>query len=181
MPIPPGFIPHVYDTTLPVPRPRPAVWAWLNNPDTFVKGQLWPYRVEFLPNSGDPDDQGNATSGFAKGVLNIHHGPFLHLPGRIGEVDPGTDGQGHHRDLIYTYGAYAIAWTAVRPTRLAFWLTDPDDPSKTHTACNLRVRVEAHCKPRIAAFWNASQNLFWKRFFKWTARAIPQHPNAHTE
>ena len=168
-PCPRKFTPHAFGTALTVARSRPAVWAWLNNPDTFVKGQVWPFRVEFVDGSGEPDGDGRPASGIAPGVLNVHHGPLLHLPGRIGAVDAGEDGLGHHRELLYLYGGYAIAWTLVRPTRLAFWLADDDENDE---ACVLTVRVESYCKPWIAGFWNAAQSLFWRRFFKWTARAI---------
>jgi hypothetical protein len=45
-------------------------WNWLNNPDTFIKGQLFPYKVEFI------SDDNSLPAEFRKGVFNNHHGPL---------------------------------------------------------------------------------------------------------
>jgi hypothetical protein len=71
---PEGLVDHAFEKTFFVGRPIGRVWAWLNDPATFVDGQVWPYRVEFVD------------GGFEPGVLNVHHGPFLNAAGVIGEV-----------------------------------------------------------------------------------------------
>ena len=45
---PSGFVPHVYRRSFAVPFEIRRVWEWLNDPATFVEGQIWPFRVEFV-------------------------------------------------------------------------------------------------------------------------------------
>ena len=45
---PDGFVPRVYRKTFSVPHEIERVWGWLNDPATFVEGQVWPFRVEFV-------------------------------------------------------------------------------------------------------------------------------------
>lgn len=45
---PPGFKAHVHEHVVEVNHPWTVAWDWLHDPDTFIKGQPWPYRVEFL-------------------------------------------------------------------------------------------------------------------------------------
>jgi hypothetical protein len=68
---PEGFVEHAFQKTFFVGHPVGRVWAWLNDPATFVEGQVWPFRVEFVD------------GGFEPGVLNVHHGPFLNVAGAI--------------------------------------------------------------------------------------------------
>lgn len=106
MPIgaPEGFVEHAYQKTFLMGHPVGRVWAWLNDPATFVDGQVRPYRVEFVD------------GGFEPGVLNVHHGPFLNAAGAIGEVR-GPGERPAYRDLKYFYGSYALSLRLARPTR----------------------------------------------------------------
>ena len=67
-----------------------SVWKKLQRRETFTKGQLFPYRVEFAGASQEGE--------FSPGELNIHHGPFLSVHGAIGEVTST------YRSLNYFYG-----------------------------------------------------------------------------
>jgi len=69
---PGGFVAHAYRKAFFVGHPVGLVWGWLNDPATFVEGQVWPFGVEFVD------------GGFEPGVLNVHHGPFLNAAGAIG-------------------------------------------------------------------------------------------------
>ncbi|MEM0963174.1 MAG: hypothetical protein AAGK21_11640, partial [Bacteroidota bacterium] len=79
-PIPPGFTAHSVTRIWQVPHPVDAVWDWLNDPATFVDGQLPPYRVEFV--------DANGRAGFEAGVHTAHHGPGLLAAGVLGEQRP---------------------------------------------------------------------------------------------
>lgn len=138
----PGFTPHEVERTWDVPLPREQVWAWLCDPDTFIKGQIWPWFVEFLD------------GGFETGVRNTHTGPLLHCCGVIGEVRAPA-----YRDLVYNYGAYVLRMAWIRPTRLQFWL---DSVDANHT--QVRMRLESHCKPWIRGLWSLGNRLFWSGF-----------------
>src|SRR5918998_6338175 len=106
---PDGFVEHAYQKTFSVAHPIGRAWAWLNDPATFVEGQVWPFRVEFVD------------GGFEPGILNVHHGPLLNVAGAIGEVRGPDAGGPAYRDLEYFYGSYAISPRLARPTRLQFW------------------------------------------------------------
>lgn len=105
---PEGFVGHAYQKTFFVDHPIERVWPWLNDPATFVDGQVWPFRVEFV------------NGGFEPGVLNVHHGPFLNAAGVVGEVR-GPGDEPAYRELKYFYGSYALSPRLARPTRLQFW------------------------------------------------------------
>mgnify|MGYP006271075987 FL=1 len=158
---PRGWTDHVYETALALPVERADLWAWLNDTRTFTDNQVWPYRVEFLERTGI-----DGGSGFAPGVLNMHHGPLLMFAGELGEIDPGPDSRGRFRDLCYTYGSFAVSPRLIRPTRLRFWLADAAEPATT----DLTVRVDSLVTPRVAKLWTRAQGVFWRRFFRWTVR-----------
>ena len=113
---PPGFVRHEHAHRWEIARSRRAVWDWLCDPATFVDGQVWPFRVEFL---SDADGRG----GFTEGVFNAHVGPFISFAGVLGDIEPER-----YRDLQYFYGSYAISHGLFRPTRLQFWLEDGTAP-----------------------------------------------------
>lgn len=148
-PPPPGFITHVYEFSVNVKSSEAEVWKWLNDPDTFIKGQVWPFRVEFY--SPEPDKIPN---GFHKGVLNTHHGPLINFPGVITEVSE------HYRDLQYNYGSYALSFRWIRPYRLEFFTKQHDDFTQ------IDCKLSSYVKPWIKGFWNTSQGLFWIGFKK---------------
>ncbi len=164
---PPHFAPHAFEATWTIDAPRSAVWAWLNDPATFTQ-QVWPYRVEFVPGSGD-----GGASGFAPGVLNVHHGPFLHVPGTLGEIDDGPDGAGRYRDLHYHYGAFVLTMRWIRPTRLQFWIAETD--AGTPDACTLRVRLDSVVRPWIVRPWTVAQRVFWSTFPRSARRGARSH------
>ena len=75
-----GFVENVHDAHFRIAAPWSRVWEWLETPETFSEGQVWPYRVDFL--ASEP----GAPVGFHEGGLNIHHGPLLSLPGRLDTI-----------------------------------------------------------------------------------------------
>jgi hypothetical protein len=129
------------------------VWAWLNDPATFVEGQVWPFRVEFVG------------GGFEPGVLNVHHGPLMNFAGAIGEVrDPETGAA--YRDLKYFYGSYAISPRLVRPTRLQFWAEASDGGTL------VTLQVDSFARSFFMKPWDLAQRGFWSRFPRWMASAL---------
>ncbi len=117
------------------------IWDKLQRRETFVKGQLPPYKVEFA--------SGRTSGVMESGELNIHHGPFLSVQGPIGEI---TD---HYRDLHYLYGSYVLSFRLIRPKRLEFFREDTE----------ILVRLTSEVSPRIKSLWNFSLHIFWS-FFK---------------
>ncbi len=39
---PPGFVEHAHELSFLTPYSRSRAWRWLNDPATFVEGQIWP-------------------------------------------------------------------------------------------------------------------------------------------
>ncbi len=152
---PPGFQSCVYELEYEIAAPRSRVWGWLEDPATFVDGQVFPYRVEFV--SPDPD----ASPGFHVGGLNIHHGPFLHLPAMLTEIR-----EGDYRDLRYFYGSYVISPRLVRPTRLEFWVADAGDGTR------VRLALSSYVRDAFAPIWQRGQRWFWARFPRFMSRAL---------
>jgi hypothetical protein len=122
-------------------------WNWLNNPDTFIKGQLFPYKVEFV------SDDNSLTAEFRKGVFNNHHGPLLNLPAIVQEVIPS-----HYRDMHYLYGSYFISLRLIRPARLQFWVEQQNQKT------SITVQLDSYVGPFVEFTWNAFQSLFWRLF-----------------
>ncbi len=155
--LPPRFEPHAYTFACNLPAPIHIVWGWLNTPETFTKGQLWPYRVEFV--SGDP---ARRAAGFAEGIQNAHHGPLMNFAGVLAQVRPP-----HYRDLQYYYGSYALSFRLIRPTRLQFWLAArPDGTTQLHG------RVDSYVRRGIGPLWSGTQRLFWQSFRRWATREV---------
>lgn len=152
---PEGFVPHVYRRVFRTPYGIESVWAWLNDPATFVEGQVWPFRVEFVD------------GGFEPGVLNVHHGPLMNFAGAIGEVRSPENGAAY-RDLKYFYGSYAISPRLVRPTRLQFWAEEAAGETM------VTLQVDSLVRGPFARLWDAGQSVFWSRFPRWMNSALEE-------
>jgi hypothetical protein len=153
---PPHFVKHAFETSFQLACPKEVAWTWLNTPEIFVDGQVWPFRVEFIaPALG-------LKAGFEVGGLNIHHGPLMLFAGQLTEIRPGE-----YRSLHYFYGSYVLSLRLVRPTCLEFWVT-ADGP----TSSTVRLRVSSYTHRRFARGWTFLQKLFWKRFPRWMAFAL---------
>ena len=150
---PEGFVEHAFQRTFSVNQPIDRVWAWLNDPATFVEGQVWPFRVEFVD------------GGFEPGVLNAHHGPFLNVAGAIGEVCGPGEGPAY-RDLKYFYGSYAISPRLARPTRLQFWAEERGGGT------TVTLRLDALVRRPFVRVWDLGQRTFWSRFPRWMDAAL---------
>lgn len=147
-PTPRGFRTHVLDRTWRFGVPVEVLWSWLNDPRTFTRGQLPPFRVEFLPmEDGRP-------GGFEPGCLNAHHGPLMSFHGIIGEVRPLE-----YRDLRYSYGSYALSMRLARPRRLEFWF-DAESPGRS----TLRMRLETDTRAWFGPLWGCVNRFFWWNF-----------------
>ena len=116
------------------------IWNNLQRRETFCKGQIPPYRVEF--ESGKDDGE------FYTGEKNIHHGPLLSVHGEIGEITP------RYRDLKYYYGSYIISFRLFRPQRLEFFKEDN----------GIRLKITTQVHERFLWLWVGVNNLFWKFF-----------------
>jgi hypothetical protein len=115
-------------------------WDKLQLRETFVKGQIPPYKVEF--------ESGDQYGAFYSGELNIHHGPLLSVHGAIGEITS------NYRDLQYFYGSYVLSFRLVRPIRLEFF--------KTNT--QIKIRLTSYVHPYFKPYWQFGLNFFWKIF-----------------
>ncbi len=147
---PEHFVRHEFVRHFHVDLPLADVWAWLNDPETFIRGQIWPWRVEFIGGGMEP------------GVLCNHTGPWMNFPAIIGEVREPV-----YRDLQYLYGAYAISHRLVRPKRLQFWTK-----ARPSGGTDVRIALECYTHRRFARIWSGMQRLFWARFPRWMLRAV---------
>ena len=147
---PEGFERHVFERTFDVKRPIYTVWSWLNRTETFTKGQVPPYRVEFIPNR------------FEVGVLTSHHGPGLSFSGIITTMDAP-----YYRELQYFYGSYFLSLRLIRPTNLEFWLEEQGDTTR------VKLRVTSWARIGFRRAWTALQAGFWP-FFGLTLKTMPR-------
>ena len=129
------------------PNATEHIWKKLQRRETFTKGQIPPYQVEF--------ESGLDTGEFEPGELNIHHGPGLSAHGVIGEV---TDS---YRDLKYSYGSYAISFRLVRPVRLEFFRSDN----------GIKLKFTCHVHKWFYPFWHMMSEFFWRQF-GWSLRLV---------
>jgi hypothetical protein len=155
-PAPAGFNYDIHHFHFIIPAERQKVWAWLNDPDTFTRGQVWPFRVEFV--SPQPDQ---LPADFSEGVFNNHHGPLINFAGKLTAVESPR-----YRDLHYLYGSYAISFRLIRPCRLQFWLDEVPEGTL------LRGQLDAHIRPWLVSLWNSVQGIFWRRFRSWSRFSI---------
>lgn len=117
-------------------------WEKLQKRETFVDGQVFPYRVEF-----DNDQQFGT---FKSGELNIHHGPLLSVHGEIGEMND------HYRGLDYFYGSYVFSFRIVRPTQLEFF----------REGNQIKMKLHCYVAPWFKSIWELGNKLFWSSFHR---------------
>lgn len=146
--VPHGFEKHEFERKFRIPRPRTEVWSLLTDPKTFTAGQVFPYRVEFV------DESGSMGAGFKSGTQTLHHGPLINFAGVIGEVRDQE-----YRDLQYYYGSYVFSLRLLRPTRLEFYFDAPT-PSTT----SVTLRVSSLVRRPFGRFWSVFQAVFWFQF-----------------
>jgi hypothetical protein len=148
--VPDGFHHDVVQVRVIIPHPVRAVWGWLDDPATFVDGQVWPFAVEFHHPPG--------THAFRPGVRNDHHGPLLSLPAVVGAVRPPA-----HRELLYLYGAHVVSTRLLRPSRLL--LRPRVEPRSAADAPDGDLRGGgAHAG---GGLWRAGNRWFWPRLGRW--------------
>ena len=139
--VPNGFIVDVFEKEFSLPPDAlESIWRKLQRRETFTKGQLFPYRVEFAANSQEGE--------FASGELNIHHGPFSSVHGAIGEISET------HRGLNYFYGSYVLSFRLIRPLQLDFYRDDK----------KLKVQLKCFVRPWLRPFWRLGNQLLWTSF-----------------
>jgi hypothetical protein len=117
-----------------------SVWKKLQLREAFTKGQLFPYRVEFVASSQEGE--------FSPGELNIHHGPLLSVHGAVGEVTSS------YRSLDYFYGSYVVSFRLVRPVKLEFFREGP----------RLKLKLKSYIRPWFRPVWHLLNHLLWFGF-----------------
>ncbi|MBC7715129.1 MAG: hypothetical protein H7177_17420 [Rhizobacter sp.] len=138
---PENFEQHIFEMSWDFPQDKcQKAWDKLQLRETFVKGQIPPFKVEFVA----PDQFGP----FAECELNIHHGPLLSVHGAVGVINS------NYRDLQYFYGSYVLSFRLVRPTRLEFFRTNN----------TIKVRLTSYVKPNFKFIWQAALKFFWGTF-----------------
>ena len=140
-----GYSPHSIEDT----------WTWLNKKETFTKGQIPPYRVEFVSSTADKE------AVFEEGCYNNHHGPFLHLPAQITVMQSCE-----YREMQYLYGSYVFSFRLIRPTALKFYLAPQEN------GCDVEVILESQVRPFLRGIWESSNRFFWKRLFMPTLKKL---------
>lgn len=119
---------------------KDKVWDYLQKRETFIKPQIFPFRVEF--------ETGLTHGLFKSGEKNIHHGPLLSVHGEIGEVSNA------YRSLYYYYGSYVLSFRFFRPLLLEF------EKSKD----GIVVRLHSYVHNKLLSIWRLGNNLFWQNF-----------------
>ncbi len=138
---PPLMKEFTFETSFQIsPEKLDSIWTRLNLRESFVKGQIFPYRVEFNAHQQEGP--------FQEGELNIHHGPGLSVHGVIGKLEKD------YRDLQYFYGSYVLTFRWIRPVRLEFF--------KEQTG--IRMKFQCYVRPWILPFWKMSNSIFWNFF-----------------
>lgn len=130
----------IFEMSFPCGEKMESVWNALQQRETFTKGQIPPYRVEF--------DAISQIGAFKTGELNIHHGPFLSVHGVIGEISDS------YRDLKYLYGSYVLSFRLVRPVRLEFFREKEV----------LKLKLTCYVAPKFRSIWRLGNTVFWKFF-----------------
>lgn len=153
---PKNFNQHCYEKTFRVEASVLTVWQWLNKKETFTKGQIPPFRVEFVNPTGGEGE-------FVPGVLCSHHGPLISFSGQIGEMKEPAESQAGYRDLSYFYGSYALSFRLVRPTRLEFWLEEDGE------GCLVALKLTSFVNKLFQPIWANGLKLFWSSF-AWDCR-----------
>ena len=144
-PCPKSFVASLVRVEGTTSREKKLIWDWLSRKETFTKGQIPPYRVEFF----DEDDPF-----FHEGTYNNHHGPFLHLPAYVSEMK-----EEEFREMRYLYGSYVLGFGIIRPTALKIFLEESNEQTK------VVVELHAHVRPIIKKMWERLNHFFWHRFF----------------
>ena len=116
------------------------IWRKLNLRESFVRGQVFPYRVEF--------ETVQQEGRFESGELNVHHGPMLSVHGAIGEITQT------YRGLNYFYGSYVLSFRLIRPVQLEFFREEGA----------LVLRLHSYVKPWIKPLWRTGNTVFWAFF-----------------
>lgn len=138
---PPGFITDVFEREFHYsPGKIEAAWKRLQRRETFTKGQIFPYKVEFAAPSQEGD--------FLPGELNIHHGPLLSVHGAIGDVTAT------YRSLDYFYGSYVMSFRIIRPVKLEFF-RDQD---------TLKLKFKVYIRPWFRPLWRVGNHILWSSF-----------------
>jgi len=138
---PGGFATDIFETSFSLEKTKcDQVWEKLQRRETFVKGQLPPYKVEFA--------SGLEEGAFLEGELNIHHGPLLSVHGCIGQVSDT------YRALHYFYGSYVLSFRLVRPFLLEFFRHEN----------TIELKIHCYVVPWMLPFWRLGNKLFWKFF-----------------
>ncbi len=147
-PAPAGFRFHSYHKTFRCKFPLAVVWAYFNRTKTFTQGQPPFFFVEFVsPEAGKP-------ANFRPGVMNTHHGFFLHLPAVITLVEAKK-----RRHMAYLYGAWVLNFRLLRPTALNFEFQQTrEGETLVHLELNSWVR------PWFSGIWNLGLRAFWGMF-----------------
>lgn len=171
-PLPVRFSLQTYERSFEIPYPRRRVWAWLCAPESFTRGQIPPYRVEFV-DTPVPDGKGGMrlARGFEVGVYNAHHGPLLMAAGVITRVDlPDPAAEVWTRDLTYSYGSKVIAFRWIRPVLLRISIASSGPQSS-----QIRVRFDAQASPTGRVLLRVIHAMFWPLFAMTVRGGVRRH------
>lgn len=138
---PKGFTEHVFTREFHFKDEKiQQFWNKLLLRETFTKGQIFPYRVEFSENGQE--------GLMIPGELNIHHGPFLSAHGAMGEISK------NYRNLYYFYGSYVLSFRLVRLVQLEFFKEDQ----------LIKLNFKVFLRPWFVPIWEFSNRLLWSLF-----------------
>ncbi len=150
-PLPSHFKKNVYEISFKLPITQKKAYEWLLKKTTFTRGQLPPYKVEFIPESSDP---------FMRlGDFTNHHGPLIQFAGVMTEITSS------YRRLDYLYGSYALSFRLIRPMCLEVWVDEVDSTSATEKSKALvKLKLTTGVHKYFNLIWTGLMKFFWPQF-----------------
>ncbi len=150
-PLPSNFRKNIYDISFTLPISQEQAFAWLLKKQTFTRGQLPPYKVEFLPKTNNPYMQ--------QGDFTNHHGPLIQFAGIMSEVTNS------YRRLDYFYGSYALSFRWIRPLCLEVWVDPYEAGSSVEMSkAIVKLRLTTGVHRMLNGLWSLLMKFFWPQF-----------------
>lgn len=150
-PLPSYFKHNIYEISFKLPTSQKKAFDWLLRKKTFTRGQIPPYKVEFIPENSDEFMQ--------VGDFTNHHGPLIQFAGVMTEITKT------YRRLDYLYGSYALSFRLIRPVCLEVWVEDlPLFSTNSKPKALVKLKLTTGVHKWINLSWTLLMKFFWPQF-----------------